>query len=92
MYWLSVTQSQLELAAEQQGLQEMPDQVWVAQLGLAVVLGVATPACVAVGRQARTAEAGFLDWLCLLKASLLLSPSHLCGHWGFLQQLFPALP
>lgn len=89
-----MTWAQLELAAEQQGLQEMPDQVWVAQLGLAVVLGTANPACAAVGveRQARAAEAGFVDWLCLLKASLLLTPSHLCVHWGFLQQLLPALP
>jgi len=88
-----VTWVQLELAAEQQGLLEMPDQVWAAQLVLAVVLGVATPACVAVGveRQARAAEAGFLDWLCLLKA-LLLSPSHLRVHWGFLQQLLSGLP
>lgn len=86
--------AQFELAAEQQGLQEMPDQVWVAQLGLAVVLGVANPVCVAVGveRQARAAEAGFLDGLCLLKASLSLATIHLCMHWGFLPQLLPALP
>jgi len=89
-----VTWVQLELAVEQQDPQEMPDQVWVAQLGLAVVLGVATPACLAVGveRQARAAGAGFLDWLCLLKAPLLLAPSHLRTHWGFLRQLLPALP
>ena len=88
-----MTWAQLELAADQQGLQEMPDQVWVAQLGLAVVLGTANPACAAVGveRQARAAEAGFVDWLCLLKA-LLLSPSHLRVHWGFLQQLLSGLP
>lgn len=88
-----MTWAQMELAAEQQGLQEMPDQVWVAQLGLPVILGMANSACVVVGveRQARAAEAGFLDWLCLPKASLL-APSHLCAHWSFLQQLLSALP